>query len=54
MYMTVSREPAPLRMARTIVEIVQAMASVHMRGGSHTTYWLSALQGNSADTQKAL
>ena len=53
MYMTVSREPAPLRMARTIVEI-QAMASVHMREGSHTTYWLLALQGNSADTQKAL
>ena len=44
-YMTVSREPAPLRMARTIVEI-QAMASVHMCGGSHTTYWLLALQGN--------
>ena len=53
MYMTVSREPAPLRMGRVIVGI-QAMASMHMCGGSHTTYRLSALQGNSADTQKAL
>ena len=34
-----------LRMARNILEI-QAMASVHMHGGSHTTYRLSALQGN--------
>ena len=42
-----------MRMARTIVEI-QAMASVHMRGGSHTTYKLLALQGNSADAQNAL
>ena len=40
-------------MACIIVEI-QVMASVHMRGGSHTTYRLLALQGNSADTQKAL